>query len=237
MDQISTNSIPQPIVAPPIISQNKTYASSNLALTKVLLGIIPLLIFTATGIISYSLVNNAKQTATYQSSAKEISETPNINGKMLPLASDSGCIFSLRYDATESASLKTDALSEINKIKSRIENNENPENLMFEVKNGMTKEESATKQKEYYTDRSAYLTKYKNLVSPFAKFQVNASPNFCFQNTKEINNTLGEIFYSVNPNFMTEFNSVLPKTISKPFEINKSSESGTIDYGWMIIKK
>lgn len=211
---------------------------------KILMGIIPLLVFGVTGIISYAIVNNNQQKLAYQSKAAETQAVPTAfpyakaGGKMLAEASSSGCIFSLRYDATSaSATLKDETKTEIDKIKTKLASGEKGEDVLFEVLNGETKELSNTKKQEYITNRNLYLTKYKNFVNPFDKFQVNYSPNFCFKNTKEVNSQLSSVFYSLNPTFQQNFLKQQSSTISDPFQINKSTNSGNIDYGWMLIQK
>jgi hypothetical protein len=220
---------------PPMIVQ----PSSKTPWIKIFMGIVPVFAFVVTGIISFSMINNSRQKLTYQSSAKENVTKPKTNqyATLLPEASSSGCVLSLRYDATESASLKDEAKTELTKIKSRLENNEKGEDLLFEILNGQTKVQKDALDKERSTNRDAYLAKLKTLIGPFSKFQPENSPNFCFKNTKEINDKLTVFFYNLNPDFQTNFVKTAILRTSEPFQIYKSTQSGKTDYGWMLISK
>lgn len=219
-----------PVVEPPTIT-NPTETMQTPPPTqgngvKVLMAIIPLLVFGVTGIISHAIANNNQQKLAYQSKAAEAQVVPTAfpyakaGGKMLVEASSSGCIFSLRYDATSaSATLKDEAKTEIDKIKQRLANGEKGEDILEEVTSGQ---------------KPGVKVDPKNLVAnPFAKFQPQDSPNFCFKNTSEVNTRLTQYFYQINPDFNTNFQN---KTV-KPFMIYRTNQSGKTDYGWMIISK
>lgn len=212
------------IIKPGSQDQNTSGSSS----VKILMAIIPLIVFSVTGLVSYSIVNNKQQALTYQSKAAGQTAAPTTVAKktvLLNEASVSGCIFSLRYDASSaSASLKDEAKTAIDKIKSRLAAGEKGEDILSEILNGPK------------IDTVKFDPK-KPPINLLSTFQPADSPNLCFKTTKEVNDRLTIYFYQINPDFQAIFEKTNAQNLLNPFTIYKSIESGKIDYAWMIIQK
>jgi hypothetical protein len=231
----SANSVPSPMFRP---------ANDSAPVVKVAMGLIPLFVFVVTGIVSFSLINgNKNKTLQYQSKASEPVGYSSKKAKtgyaaLLPEATNSGCIFSLRYDAASaSATLKDNAKNAMLVIKSKLEKGEVGKDVLFEILNGQTKTDIETLNKELFTNPSSYQAKLKAMNNPYSAFQPGDSSNFCYTNTKEVNEKLTVYFYNLNPDFQTNFKNTTILRVSEPFQVYKSTQSGKTDYGWMIISK
>lgn len=156
----------------------------------------------------------------------------------LPVDSKSGCVFALRFDGIgETQALKQEALAMINSIKNQLQQGKDAADLHYEMTTGAAKEEIVARLKEYGQNREAFRSKYRGVVNPYEKFEVNWVPNFCFTNSTDRHARLGQFFYEVNPAFQTHFTSLEVGDVSEPFVIYTSSPGGEKEYAWMIVSR
>lgn len=161
-------------------------------------------------------------------------------GVSVPLQVDSksGCVFTLRFDSEgDTQALKQEALALTNSLRTQLRQGKNAADLHYEMTTGLTKEEAASRLKEYGQNREAFRSKYRGVVNPYEKFEVAWAPNFCFTNSTDRHARLGQFFYEVNPDFQTAFNSLDVGDISEPIVIYTSSPDGAKEYAWMIISR